>query len=117
MNTYVATHFPRRILFADHTAALGGGEIALLNLVRHLDRTRYVPVVLLFSDGPLRQRLRESGVETHVLPLSPSVVNARKDSLGAGTLVRLRDVLRSAAFVLRLRRQIRRLRVDLVHTN
>ena len=42
----------RRVLFMDHTAQLGGGEIALLHLVCHLDPTRYLPVVVLFRRRP-----------------------------------------------------------------
>ena len=58
---------PRRILFFDHTAALGGGEIALLHLVAAMDRTRFEPVVVLGSDGPLREKLERAGIETHML--------------------------------------------------
>jgi len=108
---------PRRVLFVDHTAALGGGEIALLNLVNALDQSRFTPVVALFSDGDLRQKLIDSGVEVHVLPLSSEVVNQRKDALGGGTLLRLRAVMLSATFALRLAKFIRRQKIDLVHTN
>lgn len=47
----------RKILFIDHTAELGGGEIALLRLIAHLDRDRYECLVLLCTDGPLRHKL------------------------------------------------------------
>ena len=40
---------PARVLFLDHTAKIGGGEIALLNLVRHLDTRFTQPIVLLFG--------------------------------------------------------------------
>lgn len=108
---------PARILFIDHTAALSGGELALLNLVRHLDRTRFEPVVLLFSGGPLVERLSLAGVETHILPLSPGVARTRKESLGPKSLLGPGKVLASVAFVARVRRFIARNRFDLVHTN
>ncbi len=108
---------PRRILFIDHTAMLGGGEIALLNLVRHLDRERYVPVVLLFSGGPLEEKLAAGGVETHLLPLAGSVINTRKDTLRGGSLLRLGTIGRTLLHAVRTARLIRMLRVDLVHTN
>lgn len=57
-----------RVLFVDHTAELGGGEIALLNLVRNLNKNFIYPIVLLFADGPLVDRIRPYA-ETHVLPL------------------------------------------------
>ena len=54
---------PRSILIVDYMAELGGAEIALLRLLAELDRRRFAPVVLLFSDGLLVPRLREIGVE------------------------------------------------------
>jgi glycosyltransferase involved in cell wall biosynthesis len=108
---------PRRILFVDHTAALGGGEIALLSLVRRLDRRRYHPLVVLFSDGPLAAALRSASIETHILPINAAVLQTRKDGIGLGTLLRLGVVLRSLRHVWRLRDFIRRHDIDLVHTN
>ena len=107
----------KRVLLIDHTAVMGGGEVALLNLVRCFDRARYVPVVALFSDGPLRGRLEEARVETHVLPAASGVVNARKDSLGGGTLLRGKDVAATVGLVGRLAAFIRHADVALVHTN
>ena len=111
------TQSRRRILYIDHTAKLGGGEIALLHLVQYLDRARFEPVVALSSDGPLRGKLEAAGVETHILPLPPSVLETRKDSLGASTLLRLRDVARTGGYVRTLARFIRTHRIALVHTN
>ena len=108
---------PLRILFVDHTAKLGGGEIALLHLARHLDRRRFVPIVLLFADGPLRERLVKAGIETHLVPLSSRVADARKDSLGSSSLLRVRDVSATLRHVIKVAQFIRRRRVDLVHTN
>ena len=107
----------RRILFIDHTAALGGGEIALLNLLRSFDRSRYEPIVLLFSDGPLVGRLKEIGIETHLLPAAATLLNTRKDSLGGGTLLRLRDSVSMLGMVRSVARFIRDHTIDLVHTN
>jgi glycosyltransferase involved in cell wall biosynthesis len=109
---------PRRVAFVDHTAKIGGGEIALFNLVRHLDRSRYVPLVILFSHGPLATKLQEAGVETHVLPVAPDILEMRKDTIGARTLLlRPLNILRSLAHAFRITRFIRRQRVVLVHTN
>ncbi len=106
-----------RILYIDHTAKLGGGEIALLHLVQHLDRTQFMPVVVLGEDGPLRAKLEESGVETHLLALSSAVTETRKDGLGVSTLLRLRDVAAAGKYVLALRSFIRAQNAAVVHTN
>ncbi|HTW94426.1 MAG TPA: glycosyltransferase family 4 protein [Tepidisphaeraceae bacterium] len=108
---------PPRILFFDHTATLGGGEIALFNLVTRLDRQRFQPIVLLAADGPLRQRLDSAGVEVHLLLLPDSITAARKDSLGPRTLLRAADIVRSGIYVLRLAIFLHRSQIDLLHTN
>ena len=107
----------RRTVLIDHTARLGGGEVALFNLVRAFDRERYVPVVLLFADGPLREKLVAAGVKTHVLPLHADISDARKDALGGRSVLKIRSALRFAVFVWRTRDLLLRLRPDVVHTN
>jgi len=107
----------KRILFFDHTAALGGGEIALWHLVEALDRARFEPVVVLAADGPLCGKLNEAGVETHVLPLAPELVQTRKGSLGPRSLLRAGLAMRALLYVWRLARFISQRRIDLVHTN
>jgi glycosyltransferase involved in cell wall biosynthesis len=46
---------------------IGGGESHLLNLVENLDRSRFEPVVLSFTDGPMIDRLKEMEVDTDVI--------------------------------------------------
>ena len=105
-----------RVLFFDHTAALGGGEIALANLLRCLDPAKIKPVVVLASPGPLVERL-SAIAETHVMPLSPQVVTHKKDKLGVATLFRLGDALQVFLYIGRLARFIRANKIDIVHTN
>lgn len=111
------THPVMKVLYLDHTARMGGGEIALLNLVTHLDPTACRPTVLLFSEGPLRRELTNAGIDVHVLELDPSVTNVRKDSLGASSLLRIRDLWRTIQFCHRLNRWIAARKFDLIHTN
>lgn len=111
------TPAPLRVLFIDHTAMMGGGEVALLNLVSYLDRTRFVPVVLLLQDGPLHASLIEHGIETHLHPVASSILSARKDTLGLKTLLQIRDVFQAFIAVRGIARKIRTLNVEIVHTN
>jgi glycosyltransferase involved in cell wall biosynthesis len=108
---------PRRVLFMDHTAEMGGGEIALLNLATHLDPSRYVPVVVMFSDGPLLRQLRDAGIETLVVPLDAGVVETRKDKIGARSLLQFGRIRSAIGFIRTLRRAIRQIKPDVVHTN
>lgn len=105
-----------RVLFFDHTALMSGGEIALLHLVEHLDKSAMEPVVLLGEEGPLARRFG-SEVEVHVLALEGSVAETRKDALGSASLLRVGAVWGSARYVVKLARFIRRRGIDMVHTN
>lgn len=108
---------PRVILYFDHTAERSGGELALLELVRALDRSRFIPVVVLGADGPLKEGLAAASIETHVLPLSSEVTATRKESLGMRSLLRLRAVLSLPGYILRLTRCLQARDADIVHAN
>ena len=94
---------PLRVLYFDHTAQLGGGEIALLNLVRFLDRTQVTPIVVLGAGGPLQDKL-QSICDTPLLPLAVDVVDAKKDGLGIKTIFRLKQILHCGLYVVKLAR-------------
>ena len=96
---------------------MGGGEIALLNLLCALDKERYRPVVVLASDGPLVGRLRAAGIETHIEMLAPAVLETRKDSIGLKSLLRVGQAWACLRYSFRLARLARRFKTDLIHTN
>ena len=107
---------PFRILYFDHTAILSGGEIALFNLIRYMDRQLVTPVVVLCSEGPLADRLRDI-CDVHILPLPEHVRNRRKDSLGWKSLLKLRDIAALVFCSFRLARFAAKHDVRLIHTN
>ncbi len=96
---------------------MGGGEIALLNLVCALDPARYHPIVALAADGPLAEHLRAAGIDTRLVPLDAAVLDTRKDSLGGGSLLKLRFAWACLRYVLTLARLARAVKADLIHTN
>jgi glycosyltransferase involved in cell wall biosynthesis len=108
---------PATILFFDHTAAWGGGEVALFHLVTNLDRARFTPIVVLGEDGPLADRLREAGVFVHVQALAASVGQTRKGTLGLRGWFRVRAIFSALSYCWKLRGLIRRLSPALVFTN
>lgn len=57
------------VLYIASRAEIGGGEIYLLAVFRHLDRTRFQPIVWLPAEGPFRQALADIGIETWVMPV------------------------------------------------
>ena len=107
---------PLRVLYLDHTAKIGGGEIALVNLLRHLDRSVVFPIALLFMEGPLRERL-VGCCDTHVIPLADSALTAKKDGLGWKSLLQLRASLSVLLQIWRVVRFARKMEIDLIHTN
>lgn len=79
---------PIVVVYLDHTAKWSGGEIALLRTLEALDRRRVQPIVLLGEEGPFAEKVRALKIETEVLPLDGRAREVRKDSLGAGALLR-----------------------------
>ena len=55
-----------KILYLNHAAYIGGAEIALLNLLTYLDRTRFQPVVLA-PEAEFAQKLKE--IEVRWIPI------------------------------------------------
>lgn len=106
-----------RILLFDHTAALGGGEIALLNLVRELRSCHYDVQVLLGAPGPLVIKLAEIGLVPHILPMDSAVTNTRKDSLGAGSFLRVGRLFSVVRYAYKLSRFLRQQKIRILHTN
>jgi glycosyltransferase involved in cell wall biosynthesis len=60
---------PRRILFLAWAPFFSGAERALLLTVQHLDPARYVPHVIVGTEGDAAAALREAGIACQVLPL------------------------------------------------
>lgn len=107
----------RTILFFDHTAQWSGGEISLFNLVTHLDQNKYRPVVVLFADGPLREKLDEAHIETRIIALDESVSQTRKDEMSARSLLKFQQIGAIWKLIRQLRRVIRAERAQIVHCN
>jgi glycosyltransferase involved in cell wall biosynthesis len=110
------------VLLFDHTAQLGGGEIALYDLVRFLDRSMVTPIVVLGDEGPLANKLRSlsdtgNPVDVHILPLADEVLHAKKDALGTSSLLQLKKVLHAGSYIAGLASFIRQHKIDLIHTN
>lgn len=73
-----------RVLFVDHAAELGGGELMLLD-VAHAYRD--TSLVTLFADGPFRTALATAGVPVRVMPAPAALLSVRKESARPGPAV------------------------------
>jgi len=106
---------PLRVLVLDHTGALGGAELALVRTCEALGPDVDVRV-LLFADGPLRDRLESLGVRVEVLPLDPDLNELDRATVARAAPAHAKSVARLLAFEVRLARRVRELRPDVVHT-
>jgi glycosyltransferase involved in cell wall biosynthesis len=57
-----------KVLECIRQGQIGGGESHLLSLVEQLDKDRFEPVVLSFTDGPMITRLQEMNIPVHIIP-------------------------------------------------
>ncbi|WP_330476593.1 glycosyltransferase [Terrabacter sp. C0L_2] len=103
---------PVRVAVLDHTAELGGAELALVRSLEALDPAVVEPVVVLFSSGPLEERLRAAGHRVVVVPLDAGV---RDVGRAAGPADVARSAVAGSGFLMSLVRTLRRLDVDVVH--
>lgn len=85
-----------RVLFVNHGAALGGGELSLLDVVGAF---RDGGLVALFSDGPFRERLDAASMPVAVLPAGQAVLGVTRGGRGVGprTLLGLFGLARRVA--------------------
>jgi len=99
---------PRVVCFPFVGDRLGGSSISALNLIRHLDRKRFEPLVLMHQvDGAAANLFRDEHVPFEPAPITEcaSGTDRRQD---------LRFAIRTAGS---LARYLRSRNVDLVHTN
>jgi glycosyltransferase involved in cell wall biosynthesis len=104
-----------RIAFVDHIAQISGGEVALIRLVEALG-DRVDAHVVLGEDGPLGPALEAAGATVHVLPMVASLRETRKESVRPGALG-LAALTQTTSYLRALRRLLRDIAPDVVHTN
>lgn len=80
-----------KILYLITDLSIGGAEMALFRLLKHMDRQRFQPVVLSLADqGCLRSRIEALGIQVLTLGINPG----RPSPLGLLRLVRLINQLK-----------------------
>lgn len=73
-----------KILFVDQTAALGGAEFSLLDVIAPYQRDSHV---VLFEDGPFRRLLEEHEVSVEVVRTTLSVFRRESRTMAAMSLL------------------------------
>ena len=103
-----------RIAFPFTYDAVGGNHISALNLIRHLDRARFDPVVLLDNaQGRVAELFRTEAIPFEPITEAPPLPDeALGVSASAGAMARY-GISRVSALARRIRRQ----RIAIVHSN
>lgn len=106
---------PLRVAVLDHTADLGGAELALARLARAISPGVVELHVFAFAPGPLLKQIREAGHAAEMVPLPGGMAGLDRHSAGRlGPAIR--SALRLLPFTWRLARRLRDLDVDVIHT-
>jgi glycosyltransferase involved in cell wall biosynthesis len=101
---------PARILFVNHVSRISGAERSLLDMLQHIDRSRFEPIVVLPTGGELTESLRQCGVRCLPLPLRRICKTTNPWRLAV-------SLLNVVKVTVQLTRLIRRERIALVHAN
>ncbi len=103
-----------RVLYLGHGAQLSGGELALLRQLPSL--TSVDPMVVLGEDGPLVGELRQRAIPVVVLNMGENLRATRRVT---ATLSQLgpRKALELVRYVIALRKEVKELAPDILHTN
>lgn len=113
----MTTHVPLRVVVLNHTASLGGAELALLRTLRPLAALGHEVHVLLLEDGQLRKRLVQAGIPTHVVELPARTLALKRHDLLRRPLAAARALVDVGVGVARLTRRVKDLDPDVLQTN
>ncbi|MFO8079830.1 MAG: glycosyltransferase family 4 protein [Armatimonadota bacterium] len=108
---------PRTIAYVDHADEVGGAEKSLCELIAHLDRDRFAPVVI---HRPGAQWLKYAeGADAELRPAIPEsdLYDAKRSELGGGAVAGVRRMLGALPPVAALHREFGAVGPAIVHTN
>ena len=117
---------PKRILFAELNTdgTVGGSHTCLLELVEHMNREKFEPVVLFYQDNSLVRKFSEVATTLVVpapTPLPPLGALHRLPKIAVLAITYLRKAINSRMLIalptIAHARLLRRYRIDLVHLN
>lgn len=128
-NQTVTVSPPMRVVYLNPIGEMGGAEVALLTLLTSLKEAKpdWDLHLVVAAEGPFAKKARSHGINTHMLLFSPAVMRLGDASSGgpAGNTVRRLKLLSQmlwasfgiALYAVRLRKLLRELQPDIIHTN
>ncbi len=101
----------------DHAEQLGGAQKSLMELLAHLDRNRFEPMLLCTRGAGWVEREELANEAKHPVFEPSAVFEQRRDDLSASWLQSIGRLTSGMRPVRDLKRALERLQVDVVHTN
>jgi glycosyltransferase involved in cell wall biosynthesis len=113
------SNLPRvaRILYLNPTSEVGGAERSLLDLLEHLDRKQYYPIVCFPSEGKLAGKLSGMGIEMKMIPLHKEISRLSRQNGNRRLLHLLSTPWRLFPTITKTAGFVRSKHVDLIVTN
>ncbi|MGR9117304.1 MAG: glycosyltransferase family 4 protein [Gammaproteobacteria bacterium] len=122
---------PKRILYVENGIGYGGAIICLRHLVRNLDRSKYMPMVVTGRTGPHYREIAQEAHWQHIPDRHVDIVGAHRlvdpaswpDKIPGARfilnqiLARTDDIANFLPFFLRLLWSAWRFKADLIHAN
>ena len=85
----------KNLLFLHPLAHLGGGEVALYDLLTSLDGRRYRAHLVLPCEGPLSQKLRAKNISVSIIPFARGILGRYPPGLTPGAFVQIGRLAKS----------------------
>ncbi len=98
-----------KTLFVDHAGVLGGAELYLLDIVKHM---RHNSQVVLFEDGPFMDRLKAEAIPASILDAPDTVMGVER---AGGKMQDIKAIPGIFQMVMRLRRLTKKF--DVLYAN
>lgn len=108
------TDAPLRILYVDTGVGLAGGQVSLLELLKHLDRQRFTAIVASPRGSAIGERCRGMDLAWLELPFASRYVS---EAAGRRRWAAAGDALAALRGAVTLAGWIKRQRADIVHAN
>lgn len=108
---------PTIIAYVDHAKQIGGAEKSLVELIAHVDRERFEPVVLHRPGAVWAEEARQAGARLSPTVPESALYEERRTDLAGGPLSGLSRLTRAIGPVRTIARELPGLRPALVHTN
>lgn len=112
---------PTVIVFYDEgaqgTSQLGGGQLARLSLMEHLDRNVFTPILLTSKEGELAHEAAKRNIQVHISNISGDIPRFPRKLLFKKPGLLVKTVIQGLFAGYRLASTLKKLEADILHPN